>query len=92
MKFGFIKTVKTVKHVTLLLLCVLYVVPVRAADSKKELLTLEAAENIKFLSQKTVFCLMAEAVPAAKKISKGNKMAVKRADRGLACFTTYTVC
>ena len=42
-----------VKYVTAVFLCALYVVPSLAADSTRELLTLEAAENIKFLSQKT---------------------------------------
>ncbi|MCI5208442.1 MAG: hypothetical protein D3910_06530 [Candidatus Electrothrix sp. ATG2] len=50
MKFGIMKTVK---YVTTAFLCALYVVPALAANSNKELLTLEAAENIKFLSQKT---------------------------------------
>ncbi|MCI5211124.1 MAG: hypothetical protein D3910_20605 [Candidatus Electrothrix sp. ATG2] len=44
---------KTVTYVTAAFLCALYVVPAFAANSNNELLTLEAAENIKFLSQKT---------------------------------------
>ncbi|WP_339137747.1 MAG: hypothetical protein WGN25_06440 [Candidatus Electrothrix sp. GW3-4] len=42
---------KTVKYVTAGIFCALYVVPAFAADLKHDLLTVEAAENIKFSSQ-----------------------------------------
>ncbi|WP_446008333.1 hypothetical protein [Candidatus Electrothrix sp.] len=48
MKFG---TIKTLKYAVAGIIFALYLTPALAADSNRELLTVEAAENIKFSSQ-----------------------------------------